>query len=88
MRGLEPAHSAAEARLADDTRRRHAAGRGSTPSPHSRRTCRTSHRSCDGVPARCLVAARLDALRGARLRVFGDLVDMFLSDLIAEFSVR
>jgi hyaluronoglucosaminidase len=38
--------------------------------------------------ARDAVAARLDGLRAARLRVFGDLVDMFLSDLIGEFSAR
>ena len=29
-----------------------------------------------------------DAVRDARLRVLDDPVDMFLSDLIAEFSVR
>jgi hyaluronoglucosaminidase len=39
-------------------------------------------------PARDAVAARLRELREARLRVFGDLVDMFLSDLIGEFSSR
>lgn len=36
--------------------------------------------------ARAAIAERLAELREARLRVFGDLVDMFLSDLIGEFS--
>jgi len=36
--------------------------------------------------ARDAIAGRLAELRAARLRVFGDLVDMFLSDLIGEFS--
>ena len=38
--------------------------------------------------ARERVEARLAALRATRLRAFGDLVDMFLSDLIGEFSSR
>lgn len=38
--------------------------------------------------ARERVAARLAALRATRLRAFGDLVDMFLSDLVGEFSSR
>ena len=38
--------------------------------------------------ARERVAARLGALRATGLRAFGDLVDMFLSDLIGEFSSR
>ena len=35
---------------------------------------------------RAAVMVDLEALRSARLRVFGDLVDMFLSDLAGEFS--
>lgn len=38
--------------------------------------------------AREAIAARLAALRATRLRAFGDLVDMFLSDVSGEFSVR
>lgn len=38
--------------------------------------------------ARDAIAARLEGLRAARLRVFGDLVDMFLSDLVGEFRTR
>lgn len=38
--------------------------------------------------ARDAIAVRLDRIRAARLRVFGDLVDMFLSDLIGEFTSR
>ncbi len=38
--------------------------------------------------AREEIAARLADYRAARLRVFGDLVDMFLSDLVGEFSPR
>lgn len=38
--------------------------------------------------ARDAIAQRLAEYRAARLRVFGDLVDMFLSDLIGEFSPR
>lgn len=38
--------------------------------------------------ARERVSARLGALRATRLRAFGDVVDMFLSDLIGEFSSR
>lgn len=39
-------------------------------------------------PARDAIANRLHELRAARLRVFGDLVDMFLSDLVGEFNAR
>ena len=35
---------------------------------------------------RAAVFADLEVLRSARLRVFGDLVDMFLSDLAGEFD--
>ncbi len=38
--------------------------------------------------ARGAIAGRLTEMRQARLRVFGDLVDMFLSDLIGEFSLN
>lgn len=41
-----------------------------------------------GGAARDAVARRLDEYRDARLRAFGDLVDMFLSDQIDEFSTR
>lgn len=36
--------------------------------------------------ARVVIMQRLEELRSARLRVFGDLVDMFLSDMVGEFS--
>jgi hyaluronoglucosaminidase len=40
----------------------------------------------DTVADRAMVRAALEELRSARLRVFGDLVDMFLSDLAGEFA--
>ena len=39
-----------------------------------------------GAADRATVMAALEVLRSARLRVFGDLVDMFLSDLGGEFT--
>lgn len=38
--------------------------------------------------AREAIAARLTEFRDARLRVFGDLVDMFLSDMVGEFRLE